>query len=204
MQETEDPETGKAETRKPYPHKPAPPPLTAERLERSALRYLERFSASAASLRRVLARRLDRSMRDHGTDQAEGAAWIEALIERYRQSGLLDDAVYAEAKAHSLRRRGASARAIRERLAAKGVDGETVASALARTDQDSGYAGSSDQADQTAAHALARRRRLGPFRPESQRAENRTRDLATLGRAGFSYETARRVIDGGTDLEDQP
>ena len=30
----------------------------------------------------------------------------------------------------------------------------------------------------------------------SLRAEHRTKDMATLGRAGFSYETARRVIDG--------
>ncbi|MEI6560187.1 MAG: RecX family transcriptional regulator [Rhodospirillaceae bacterium] len=176
-----------------------PPPVTAERLERAALLYLERFSASAASLRRVLARRVERSARDHGSDPAEGAGWIEALILRYRQSGLLDDAVYAEAKAGSLRRRGASARAIRDRLAAKGVDTGIAAAALARTDQDSGHA---ESAEDTAALALARRRRLGPFRPEARRAEQRSRDLAALGRAGFSYETARRVIDAKFEPEE--
>ena len=179
--------------------KPPPPPITADRLERAALHYLERFSASAASLRRVLARRVERSAREHGSDPAEGARWIEALIERYRQSGLLDDAVYAEAKAGSLRRRGVSARAIRDKLAAKGVDNGTAAAALARADQDGGHPDSGDAADEGAARALARRRRLGPFRPEAQRAEHRNRDLAALGRAGFSYETARRVIDGGID-----
>lgn len=172
-----------------------PPPITADRLERAALHYLERFSASAASLRRVLARRVERSARDHGSDAAEGTRWIEALIERYQLSGLLDDAVYAEAKAGSLRRRGASTRAIREKLAARGVDGEIAAAALARADQDRGHPDGGDAADETAARELARRRRLGPFRPAAARAEHRSRDLAALGRAGFSYETARRVID---------
>ncbi|MEI7606770.1 MAG: RecX family transcriptional regulator [Rhodospirillaceae bacterium] len=188
-------------TERKYPQKPPPPPLTPDRLERAALRYLERFSASAASLRRVLARRVERSAREHGSDAAEGARWVEALILRYQASGLLNDAVYAEAKAVSLRRRGASARAIRDKLAAKGVEAEVAASALARTDEDGGHAEGADSADEEAARALARRRRLGPFRPDSARAEHRTKDLAALGRAGFSYETARRVIDGTIDGE---
>ncbi len=177
----------------------SPPPITAERLEKAALGYLERFSATAASLRRVLTRRVDRSARDHGTDPVEGMAWIEALLQRHLRSGLLDDTVYAEAKTSSLRRRGASARAIRDKLASKGVDQQTAAAALSRTDQDAGHCDDAGSADESAARALARRRRLGPFRPQATRTEQRNRDLATLGRAGFSYETARRVIDGDAE-----
>ncbi len=174
------------------------PPLTPERLERAALRYLERFAASVASLRRVLVARVDRSAAVHGTDRAQGVAWVDALLVRYQASGLLDDGVYAEAKAASLRRRGLSGRAIRERLAVRGVVAETAKAALARTDLDRD--GDTDEsADETAARALARRRRLGPFRPPEQRALHRTRDLAILGRAGFAYETARRVIDAQDD-----
>ncbi len=179
-----------------------PPPISAERLERAALRYLERFAASAASLRRVLLGRVERSAQLHGTDRAQGAALVEALISRYLDSGLLNDAVYAEAKANSLRRRGASARAIRGHLAIRGVEADTAQEALDRTDQDAG-ATTTDSADAAAALALARRRRLGPFRPMDQRATHRTRDLASLGRAGFAYETARRIIDGdGEDPDD--
>ena len=178
------------------------PPLTPERLERAALRYLERFAASVAQLRRVLLARVERSARSHGTDRAEGAAWVEGLLVRYQASGLVNDAVYAEAKAASLRRRGLSGRAIRERLAVRGVEAETASAALARTDQDGG-SDCIDSADEAAAWALARRRRLGPFRAAEQRAFHRTRDLASLGRAGFAYETARRVIDAETDAQDE-
>jgi regulatory protein len=48
--------------------------------------------------------------------------------------------------------------------------------------------------DLAAAKALARRRRLGPWRATG-RAEHRDRDLAVLGRAGFPYAIARRVVD---------
>lgn len=182
------------------------PPVTPERLERAALRYLERFSASVASLRRVLMARVRRSEREHGTDGAHGAAAVDALIARYLVSGLLNDTVYAEAKASSLRRRGASARAIREHLAMRGVDKDTTAAALHRADDDRGageeeVGEGADNGDLAAARAYAKRRRLGPFRHPDARAANRARDLAALGRAGFDYETARRVVDDACEDE---
>jgi regulatory protein len=168
----------------------SPPPLTAERLEKAALAYLERFSCSTASLRRVLTAKLDRSVRLHGTERTQGLEWIEALIARALRAGLVDDALYAEARAASLRRRGASARAIRDKLAAKGVGGELVDAALRYTDEHA-----ETDPDLAAAWRLARKRRLGPYRAAALRADHRNRDLAALGRAGFDYETARRVID---------
>ncbi len=47
----------------------------------------------------------------------------------------------------------------------------------------------------TAAIAFARRRKLGPWRPPELRAEHRSQDLATLGRAGFGYGVARLVVE---------
>ena len=55
-----------------------------------------------------------------------------------------------------------------------------------------------------AAAALARRRRLGPFRRPGEREERRDKDLAALARVGFSYAVARRVIEAPSpeDLAD--
>ena len=47
-----------------------------------------------------------------------------------------------------------------------------------------------------AARAAARRRRLGPWRRQDDRAGSRQKDLAALARLGFAYATARAVIDG--------
>ena len=89
-----------------------PRKATRQSLENAALHYLERFAASADALRRVLMRRVERSAQAHDTDRAEGAAMVDAILERFRQSGLLNDAVYAEGRTATLHRRGASARGV--------------------------------------------------------------------------------------------
>lgn len=70
-----------------------PRKATAKYLENAALYYLQRFSSSAANLRRVMIRKVEKSAHYHGTEPDEGAALVDAMIERYLSSGLLDDAI---------------------------------------------------------------------------------------------------------------
>ena len=88
------------------------PEIGPELLERWALGYLGRYASSAENLRRVLTRRARR----HAPEAAQQAgAQIDAIVARYQESGLLDDAAYAAARVASLHRRGDSLRAIRAR-----------------------------------------------------------------------------------------
>ena len=177
--------------------RPGPRKVTPKYLENAALFYLQRFATSAANLRRVLMRKVERSARFHGTDPAEGAQWVDALIARFVVSQLLDDALYAESRAQSLRRRGASGRTIALTLRQKGVEGEIIDTAMAAADE------AEEKPELAAAARLARKRRLGPWRAAEGRREARERDLAALARAGFSYDVALAVIDaeGPEDLE---
>ncbi|HEY9537192.1 MAG TPA: RecX family transcriptional regulator, partial [Kiloniellaceae bacterium] len=68
---------------------------TPERLERSALYYLERYDSSSGHLRRLLRRKVALSARVHGTDAEEGRAAVDRVIARLTGLGLLDDARYA-------------------------------------------------------------------------------------------------------------
>jgi regulatory protein len=169
-----------------------PRKISAKSLENAALFYLARFSAPGAHLRRVLLRRVDRSLRVHGGDRAEAQRLVDELIARFHRSGLLDDAAYASGKARGLRSRGASRVTIGRSLRAKGLSAAAVDAAIAGTLEDGRTA---TEADLAAAARLAQRKRLGPMRPASARAELRLRDLAALARAGFSYDIARRVVD---------
>jgi len=74
------------------PARKKPRKVTAESLERAALHYLERYASSAVNLRRVLMRRVLRAAEAHGSEPADGAALVDALVARVRQGGLLDDA----------------------------------------------------------------------------------------------------------------
>jgi regulatory protein len=159
-------------------------------LERWALGYLERFASSAENLRRVLRRRVRRRVSDDETAQ-RAAALIDDLVERYRRSGLLDDAAYAAARARGRLARGEPLRRIAAGLTAKGIAAEERAAALEslrETDPDP---------DLAAACAFARRRRLGPFR---RGPGDRARELAAFARAGFARREAEAVL-GCADLD---
>lgn len=172
----------------------SPRRIGADYLERAALHYLERYASSAANLRRVLMRKVERSARYHGDDPAEGTALVEDLVARYVRAGLLDDRAYAEAKTRSLHRRGDAARAIRGKLLARGVGQNDIDAALAAAREEAG-ASDPEAFDLQAAIKLSRRRRLGPWREAGRRAGFRERDMAVLGRAGFAYDIARRIVE---------
>jgi regulatory protein len=183
----------------PPPRRPGPKPATPQRLEAIALFHLERFASSSTNLKRVLMRRVQRSAQLHGTDPIAGAAVVDALVERFVRSGLLDDKLYAEARAARLHRRGASARKIAASLAEKGIDRELIGATLDEDDSDTGHT-ARPGGDLAAAAALARRRRLGPYRLPEKREEFRQKDLGTLARAGFARAVAERVL-GAEDPE---
>jgi regulatory protein len=163
--------------------------VSERRLERAAIAYLERYAAPSGHLRRVLLRKLERAGPLSEVERVEAARTIGRVIDKLQRLGLLDDRAYAEARVRSLHRRGRGLRAIRHQLAAKGLPTALIEEALAA------FCADQPEPDLAAARALARRRRLGPYRPAAQRAERRDRDLAALARAGFSYELARRIID---------
>lgn len=171
--------------------------ISASYLENAALHYLERFSTSAENLRRVLLRKVQRAAQFHGDDPEVGAALVEALLVRYRQSGLLDDVVYAGAKSRSLHRRGTSSRAIRQTLSAKGVEAEVIETVVADLAEEVG-----EDAELVAARNYVRRRRLGHWRLEEVREAFREKDMASLGRAGFSWGIARKALDEPDENEE--
>ena len=104
-------------------------PMDAAAIEDAALSYLGRFASSSANLRRVLLRKVARAAESE-SDHTEGAKLVDALIARYRESGLLNDRAYAAQKAASLARRGGSRFSIGGKLAQKGVEVDLVKAAI--------------------------------------------------------------------------
>jgi regulatory protein len=159
--------------------------IDAALIERWALAYLGRYANSAEGLRRVLLRRSRRQLDADRAALAEVSALIEALVERYRTSGLVDDAAYAAAQTRARLRRGQSLRMVGAALAAKGIGADDSAAAINE------LRGISGDPDVAAACAFARRRRLGPYR---RGAAARDKELAAFGRAGFARATAEAVL----------
>jgi regulatory protein len=171
----------------------APPPITASYLEHATAWYLERHHTTSSHLKRLLMQRVTKSLQLHGGDKSECIVLVDAEIARLVSVGLLDDAQYARDRARSLHRRGTSAVKIKGALGAKGLSQNeqvTAVATLKETDADPEY---------TAAVAFAKKRRLGPWRLRDVDADGARKELAKLGRAGFSYGIARRVLNAQDD-----
>lgn len=160
-------------------------PLEPRELEEAALRYLDRFDCSARKLRTHLAGLIRR----RGGDAPALLEHVDALLERYRASGLVDDERFARSLSQNLASRGKSRRAIVEKLRTRGIPSSVA----------DGVVPKSAESELEAARALVKRRRLGPFRPEDERLEMRRKDLAALARAGFDHGTAVRALGYGND-----
>lgn len=172
---------------------PSPAPNSGS-LHEAALAHLARYATTEAGLRRVLERRIDRWARAAGetADADTIAAQVDAarqavgqVVARLAAVGAVSDAAFAESRARSLVRAGRSRRAVAAHLAARGI-GSALAQAVTPEDPETELA---------AALALARRRRIGPFRVGAAPDEaGRRRELAMLARAGFSHNTASRAL----------
>lgn len=114
--------------------------------------------------------------------EAQVQALAAAAVEFGRQVRALDDVSYAEIKARSSARSGKSKRAIARKLVDKGIDRETVAEALAETD------------DLPSALIFARKRGFGPFRRARGDEKRETREFSAFARNGFGFDITRKVM----------
>lgn len=171
------------------------PKITEPALREAALIHLARFATTEAGLRRVLGNRIRRWARAAAQEGQEpeaiaaaaatAQAQAAAIAARLVQAGAVDDALFAQARARRLQGSGRSARATLAHLASKGVASETARAALAQEDMPGEFA---------AALILCRKRRFGPFSAVAPEPELRRKWLASLARAGFSGEVARRAL----------
>jgi regulatory protein len=165
---------------------PAKPPNETTLFE-VAVNHLARYAATEASLKRVLARKIDRWARlqenaDPETLAADAAAAksvIPTVITRLKSANILDDTAFAASRAKRLTREGKSRRYTLAHLAAKGITATTAAATLAE-DPDRELA---------AACAYLRRRRAGPFGDAPE-----LKTLSAMARAGFTQSTAKQAM----------
>jgi len=168
-------------------------PITATYLLNAATFYVERYPCTAERLRRVLNRRVAKARMLDAPIMDDAQRTIDAIVSKFVDAGVIDDKAFAQTRARVLHRRGTSARLTRRKLVLAGVDAEALGEAMAALDRE--LATDPDSREWKAAAALARRRRLGPYRAQGDRKEHRARDLAAMARAGFDYGLARKVID---------
>ena len=180
-----------------------PKKITPSYLHNAGLYYLERFASSSANFKDVMMRKVWKSCAFHqDQDKDECATMVDELVAKFIDLGLLDDAAYTRAVVTSLRRKGTSTRAILTKMKMKGVNRDDTMRAVAHYDAENIQ--NPEDAEMVAGVMMARRKRLGPFQREDKKIKLadeeeaqklKEKEMAKLARAGFSYDTVRRVFE---------
>ncbi len=171
------------------PARRTPRKISESFLHNSGLYYLQRFAASRGRFRSVMTHKIRESCRAHPEqDEAACLKMLDELIVKFERCGLLDDKLYARAAARSLSARGVSLYTLRSKLKLRGLDEESIDAALADLREER----EPDAFEFESALRLARRRRLGPFAVRADAPAEKA--AGALARAGFDYDTIRRIL----------
>ena len=101
---------------------------------------------------------------------------------------MLNDQLFAQVRAETLFNKGASVQMIRSKLTQKGIASVILDEVIANLIDEW------KNPDLKAAVRFSQRKKIGPFRIRGDRAVFIKRDLASLGRAGFSFEVAKKIV----------
>ena len=151
----------------PFRAKKKPDPLNEAALYEYAVKALGRRMRTVAELSRIMRNKVERG--------ESGQGKVDAVLNRLKEHGYLNDADYAASYA-KLRQENASfgKRRVRQDLAVKGVHAETIASTL-----DAAYEGVNEE-------ALARRHLERKRIKKPANEKEAARVMRLLVRAGFS------------------
>jgi len=167
-----------------------PKKITPEYLSNAALYYLQRFAASRARLQDVLLRKVARRLMLKTPAAEEVREWlpeIQKLLDRYEESGLINDIALAEARVAGMRRSGGSAHGIMQKLRQKGLAVSIVESAL------ESYSEAEGVDDAVALQQFMKKKKFGPFRAANVLADEKRikKEIGSLLRAGFNYQLVK-------------
>ena len=118
---------------------------------------------------------------------SDATDWIETILDDCEERGYLSDSRLATDHFRTLRRRGSSRRKIEAAFQKKGLAREGLVSLF--EEEETG-------AEAVAASYTVARRRLGVDPGKFEK------ELASLARAGFGYDTARRALEAAAKEEE--
>ena len=169
------------------------PIRSEEALKNLALRQAARFPGSVQRMRQYLVTKMREAITAGEAQSSDAGTWIEGVVATLLRVRLLDDDAFAAARASTLQRRGRATSFITRDLARQGLARTAIESAVASLEVTPG-----ESPDLQAAVRLAKKKKLGPFASLPLTPRDRQRHLATLARAGFSFDLARRVLEASS------
>ena len=159
-----------------------------EEIRNFAYSYLEKYSPSKQQLRTFLFKKFIKK-KQKISSKKEIFDLIDSVISSLVDQKLLSDKYYSDAKSKAFLRKGYSLNKIRYSLIKKGIDEKYIKASISKIKENE------SDPDFFSAIKVCKRRRIGPNREESNRPLFYKKDISVLARAGFNYETSKKVMD---------
>lgn len=163
--------------------------ITEKRLYNITLFYLSKYEASSEKVRQMLNRRLEKAAYAGEDIPRESKQWIENVIQKMKSLGYINDSRFAENQVRILTRQGKSENFIIRKLQQAGIHPDITHTFLE----------TQDESDTYRAVTWLKHHKKGGFRTHLPETDEEIKliyqkDLAALGRAGFSYQTAKEAL----------
>ena len=150
--------------------------------------YIEKYSPSKQQLKTYLFKKLIKN-KQRITSKREIFNLIDTVIATLEEKKFISDKFYSDAKSKAYLRRGYSLNKIRYNLIKKGIDEKYIKASISKIKENE------SDPDFFSAIKICKKRRIGPCREENNRPLFYKKDISILARAGFSYETSKKVMD---------
>ena len=167
--------------------------ISEKRLENIALYYLQHYESCSSKLREMLKRRIKKAEIQGCEVSVDANKWIENIISKMQDLGYINDKRYSENTLRRLRNSGKSTRYIYSKLKNDGLKLDLIQSLFDELKE------TSDDLDLISAKRLVDKKKLGFHRSSENQKLFYQKDLAILGRAGFSYEIACKALKNTSD-----
>jgi len=161
---------------------------TVEEMRIFSSNYIEKYAPSKQQLKTYLLKKYLKA-KILNTNKKNITDLIDIVLKDLEKNKFINDQFYSQSKAKSLIRRGSSINKIRNYLMSKGVSHEYVKNTIDEIKENN-----QDQ-DFFSAIKICKKKRIGPSRNESNRPLFYKKDIAVLARAGFDFETSKKVMD---------
>ena len=175
--------------------KKIPKKITLDNLEKSAIKYLEKYSVSEYQLVNMLKRKIIKTCFFYKVKPETNFEFIKLITTKFKRIGLIDDKKFSENKTLTYMERGYSKKKIIFNLKTKGVSDENIGEGI--NNLKTTYVNS----ELAAALIYAKKKKFLAFNKKEKKFDEIEKKLLQMSQAGFSYNMAKKKINLNDEKE---
>ena len=175
--------------------KKIPKKITLDSLEKSAIKYLEKYTVSEYQLIKVLRRKIIKTSFFYKTKPEKDFDLIKLVIKKFKEIRLIDDKAFSENKVLTYIDKGYSKKKIIFNLKSKRISDKNIQKGIDNLEK------SFVNFELISALIYARKKKIITFKKKEKDSYLDKKKLLQMSQAGFSYDIAKKIINLNSEKE---